>query len=220
MAAQFDSTTPYFIHSKSLTSTFTIKEAASATSAASTFFEPCHFLKNGKHITLIDGGIRENNPSKAALIDHCDRGLGIPELVLSIGTGQHLQTRDDLSKKPRGGMVGAFCEKWELVKDIITQYTDCEKNHQEMLSLSNGGLLNDYLRLNVRIADRIRLDEWKPCRRIDPATGKRQVVPGGETMLIMENATRAYLDDDIVKKNISRIGEKLVEARRERERLR
>jgi len=68
----------------------TLREAARATSAAPTYFEPVRAVdpQTGERLSLVDGGVYANNPSLCALAEVRRRGLpGAPRLV-SLGTGE------------------------------------------------------------------------------------------------------------------------------------
>jgi len=68
----------------------TLREAARATSAAPTYFEPLRAVdpRTGERMSLIDGAVFANNPSLCALAEVRRRGLpGAPRLV-SLGTGE------------------------------------------------------------------------------------------------------------------------------------
>ena len=80
-----------------------IWEAARATSAASTFFEPieigphrevCVNLSHKKqylirrHQTFVDGALRRNNPIREANKESRDIWPGEERLIISIGTGR------------------------------------------------------------------------------------------------------------------------------------
>lgn len=67
-------------------------EAARATSAAPTYFEPAlvHNLTSGKAEALIDGGVFANDPALAAVFEARKLGMADEELnILSLGTGQN-----------------------------------------------------------------------------------------------------------------------------------
>lgn len=71
---------------------FTMADAARATSAAPTYFEPAlvHPVGGGEPSALIDGGVFAVNPSMCALAEvaHAGRSDEI-ELLASLGTGSH-----------------------------------------------------------------------------------------------------------------------------------
>jgi patatin-like phospholipase/acyl hydrolase len=71
---------------------FLMRDAARATSAAPTYFEPARVRaqKGTPHVALVDGGVYANNPSACALVEAiCDFGQHPDDIVLlSLGTGQ------------------------------------------------------------------------------------------------------------------------------------
>jgi uncharacterized protein len=69
---------------------FTMADAAHATSAAPTYFEPARVRDVGevKTYTLVDGGVFATNPAMCALAEVSRAGkLGEVDLLLSLGTG-------------------------------------------------------------------------------------------------------------------------------------
>jgi predicted acylesterase/phospholipase RssA len=66
-----------------------MREAARATSAAPTYFEPAQFRVAGQKLALIDGGVFVNNPAMSA---YSEARRLFPEetafLIVSLGTGQ------------------------------------------------------------------------------------------------------------------------------------
>ena len=63
-------------------------EAARATSAAPTYFEPARLEWSDDGGTLIDGGVFVNSPSVSAYAEACKLFPGEPIVVLSLGTGE------------------------------------------------------------------------------------------------------------------------------------
>jgi patatin-like phospholipase/acyl hydrolase len=69
---------------------FTMADAAHATSAAPTYFEPARVsdVAGARTYTLVDGGVYATNPAMCALAEVSRAGkLGEVELLLSLGTG-------------------------------------------------------------------------------------------------------------------------------------
>ncbi|MGH6915261.1 MAG: patatin-like phospholipase family protein, partial [Geminicoccales bacterium] len=65
-------------------------EAARATSAAPTYFEPARVtnLTSGKAMTLVDGGVYANNPSVCAFVEGLKMGATAQSMILvALGTG-------------------------------------------------------------------------------------------------------------------------------------
>lgn len=71
---------------------FLMRDAARATSAAPTYFEPARIqpVGGGDHVSLVDGGVYANNPAACALVECiCDFGANATDVVmLSLGTGE------------------------------------------------------------------------------------------------------------------------------------
>ena len=63
-------------------------QAARATTAAPTYFEPATLTWSGDSGTLIDGGVYINSPSVSAYAEACKLFPGEPIAVLSLGTGE------------------------------------------------------------------------------------------------------------------------------------
>ena len=71
---------------------FTMADAAHATSAAPTYFEPVRVTDVAGHdtYTLVDGGVFATNPAMCALVDVAQDGsTGGVDVLLSLGTGEH-----------------------------------------------------------------------------------------------------------------------------------
>jgi len=65
-----------------------MREAARATSAAPTYFEPLQLKVGGKLLTLVDGGVFINNPAVSAYAEAKKLFPGEDILVVSLGTGE------------------------------------------------------------------------------------------------------------------------------------
>jgi len=70
-------------------------QAARATSAAPTYFEPAYIenlrSKNREHSAFIDGGVFANDPGMAAVIEGKKQGWHEDDLfIVSLGTGRHI----------------------------------------------------------------------------------------------------------------------------------
>jgi patatin-like phospholipase/acyl hydrolase len=74
------------------TKDFLMRDAARATSAAPTYFEPARVqpLGGGDQVSLVDGGVYANNPAACALVECiCDFNANPTDVVmLSLGTGE------------------------------------------------------------------------------------------------------------------------------------
>ena len=71
---------------------FLMRDAARATSAAPTYFEPAKIDTDGplEHLVLVDGGVYANNPAACALVEaFCKFGAQPEDVILvSLGTGE------------------------------------------------------------------------------------------------------------------------------------
>lgn len=75
---------------------FSMRDAAHATSAAPTYFEPVRIERGAGHLALVDGGVFAVNPGMCAYAEALGRDFaarpadeGVPDLVmLSLGTGE------------------------------------------------------------------------------------------------------------------------------------
>jgi patatin-like phospholipase/acyl hydrolase len=65
-----------------------MREAARATSAAPTYFEPAKLTANGQTFALCDGGVFANNPAMSAYAEARRRHPKAEIRVVSVGTGQ------------------------------------------------------------------------------------------------------------------------------------
>lgn len=117
----------------------TIWEAARATSAAPTFFEPL-ILPSDNNSQWVDGGLIVNNPAEQ-ILQEVKKLWGEPEqrfdlkrigLFLSIGTG----VAEDISLQ--GGFLNDISTRMRLpstlLKAIVTRTFDCEGVNQKMYS--------------------------------------------------------------------------------------
>lgn len=130
-----------------------IWEAARATSAASTFFEP---VEIGPYKELfVDGALRRNNPIREADKESRDLWPGAERLIISIGTGS----------APGGSALGDLYSLAQRLKDIVT---DSEQTCQDFESANEAMLAGNRLfRFNVYhgLAD-VGLEEYKAANLI------------------------------------------------------
>lgn len=200
-----------------------------ATTAAPFYFEMITQDVNGETKSFKDGGIRENNPSGAALSEFralyegkADR----PALLLSVGTGKPDQNQDGFASAYPGPLgripfVSKFLEKRAIVQNLLIRYTDGEKQHHFMREHAQGEH-TWYKRLNVSEGlESMPLDDWKKGEY----SGKSNVA-GGASLTRMEDVTTKYLDreyepsvDSYAPPSIMlrQAAEKLVRQRRARE---
>jgi uncharacterized protein len=87
---EIETRTPFFFKSwRDETKTLMMRQAARATSAAPTYFQPALVLAEDKRLALIDGGVFINNPAMSAYAEARRVFPGETDLlVVSLGTGQ------------------------------------------------------------------------------------------------------------------------------------
>jgi hypothetical protein len=143
-------------------------EAALATSADPTFFEPV--LING--VPYVGAGRRRNNPTAQAITEAQklwpERAIGC---LLSIGTGLEnaIQLSDWSGSESYSWFVDALAPKGSYGLDVVANYcvdslTSCEKIHHDVCSELPGRIVVDqnYFRWNVpRVLSAIGVEEWK-----------------------------------------------------------
>lgn len=201
-----------------------------ATTAAPFYFEMVRAEVDGVEKAFKDGGIRENNPSGAALSEFHALYEGRahqPALLLSIGTGRPDQSQDGFAAAwpgPFGRLpfVSKFMEKRAVVQNLLIKYTEGEKQHHQMREHAHGEH-TWYKRLNVSHGlESMPLDDW-----IKGEWHGKTDVPGGASLSHMEGVTKAYLERDFdptidtyapPKRMLQQAAEKLVRQRRARER--
>lgn len=201
-----------------------------ATTAAPFYFEMIRAEIDGVEKSFKDGGIRENNPSGAALSEFHALYEGKapePALLLSIGTGQPDQSQDGFASAWPGPfgrlpLVSKFMEKRAVVQNLLIKYTEGEKQHHQMREHAHGEH-TWYKRLNVSQGlESMPLDDW-----IRGDWQGESDVPGGASLAHMEAVTEAYLKRSFDPRVDSyappqtmlvQTAEKLVRVRRARER--
>ena len=201
-----------------------------ATSAAPFYFEMVRHLVDGVERSFKDGGIRENNPSGAAISEFHALYEGKaeqPALMLSVGTGRPDQSQDGFASAWPGPfgrlpLVSKFLEKCAVIQNLLIKYTEGEKQHHQMREHAHGEH-TWYKRLNVTDGlQTMPLDDW---RRGD-WHGEPDVA-GGISLTHMEDATDRYLKRDFDQAvdsyappstMLRQAAEKLVRQRRARER--
>lgn len=169
-----------------------------ATTAAPFYFELIKAVVDDVEKSFKDGGIRENNPSGAALSEFLAMYEGrcnTPALMLSVGTGRPNQTLDGFSGSSLGKIpvVSKFLEKRAVIQNLLIKYTEGEKQHLTMRQYAQGEHLW-YKRLNVSKGfEDMPLDYWDKGDWEDPKTGKTTTVNGGKSLTRMEEATQTEL---------------------------
>ena len=206
-----------------------IWEVTRATSAAPFYFKMLEVEVDGLHKSFKDGGIRENNPSGAALSEFhslFDGRADYPALMLSIGTGRPDQTQDGFASAWPGpfgniSIVRQALEKRAVLQNLLIKYTEGERQHTQMREHARGEH-TWYKRLNVSDGlQNMPLDEWVK----GDWQGQKNVL-GGASLTKMEVATEKYLKRDFEPKvdsyappltMLRQAAEKLVRQRRARE---
>ncbi|KAK3646166.1 hypothetical protein LTR22_014378 [Elasticomyces elasticus] len=200
-----------------------------ATSAAPFYFEMVEHEVEGVMKSFKDGGIRENNPSGAAISEFHALYEGRaeePALLLSVGTGRpdttHTDGFADTWPGPFGRLpiVAKFLEKRAVVQNLLIKYTEGEKQHHQMREHAHGEH-TWYKRLNVSAGlEGMPLDDWRS------GEFNGQIVPGGASLSHMQEATGQYLERDFDQDvdsyappsvMLRQAAEKLVRQRRARE---
>jgi hypothetical protein len=179
-----------------------IWQVTRATSAAPFFFKMLEADFGNKNKTgFKDGGIRENNPSYAAYSEHASLqgDEHEPALLLSVGTGRPNTKNDGFASVWPGPfgkvpLLQKWSEKFAVFKNVLIKYTEGEDRHKMMRTIARGEH-RWYKRLNVDegLQD-MPLDEWEEGVWTNSATGITKKVPGGKSLVKMENVTKAYLD--------------------------
>lgn len=214
-----------------------IWEVTRATSAAPFYFEVLEAMVEGEKRVFKDGGIRENNPSRAAWNEFHSLYEGRranPALLLSVGTGRADQSQDGFAATWPGPfrqvpLFRRLVEKFSILPNLLVKFTESELVH-EVLRGYTGGEHTWYKRLNVSSGlENMPLDHWVkgPHKASSVGGDEAKVVPGGATLTKMEVETEKYLarefdqelDDYAAPKvMLSQVAEKLVRQRRARAR--
>ncbi|KAK5135717.1 hypothetical protein LTR08_004703 [Meristemomyces frigidus] len=199
-----------------------------ATSAAPFYFEMISHEVDGVTKSFKDGGIRENNPSGAALSEFHALYEGItdqPALLLSVGTGRPDHSQDGFASTWPGlgrlPLVSKFLEKRAIVQNLLVKYTEGEKQHLQMREHAHGEH-TWYKRLNVSHGlENMPLDDWKH------GDWHGKPTPGGVSLTHMEASTEKYLGREFdpavdsyapPSRMLTQAAEKLVRQRRARAR--
>ena len=206
-----------------------IWEVTRATSAAPFYFKMLEVEIEGQYKSFKDGGIRENNPSGAALSEFHSLYEGCsenPALLLSIGTGRPDHSQDGFAAAwpgPFGNIpfIRTALEKRAVLQNLLIKYTEGEKQHAQMREHARGEH-TWYKRLNVTDGlQNMPLDNW-----VNGEWQGKKDVPGGASLTRMETVTAAYLAREFDAKidtyappstMLQQAAEKLVRQRRARE---
>ncbi|GAB7322978.1 hypothetical protein MBLNU13_g05508t1 [Cladosporium sp. NU13] len=206
-----------------------IWEVTRATSAAPFYFKMLEVEIEGQYKSFKDGGIRENNPSGAALSEFHSLYEGCsenPALLLSVGTGRPDHSQDGFAAAwpgPFGNIpfIRTALEKRAVLQNLLIKYTEGEKQHAQMREHARGEH-TWYKRLNVTDGlQNMPLDSW-----VNGEWQGKKDVPGGASLTRMETVTAAYLAREFDAKidtyappstMLRQAAEKLVRQRRARE---
>lgn len=206
-----------------------IWEVTRATSAAPFYFKMLEVEIEGQYKSFKDGGIRENNPSGAALSEFHSLYEGCsenPALLLSVGTGRPDHSQDGFAAAwpgPFGNIpfIRTALEKRAVLQNLLIKYTEGEKQHAQMREHARGEH-TWYKRLNVTDGlQNMPLDNW-----VNGEWQGKKDVPGGASLTRMETVTAAYLAREFDAKidtyappstMLRQAAEKLVRQRRARE---
>lgn len=178
-----------------------IWQVTRATTAAPFYFEMLKAVVNDIEMSFKDGGIRENNPSGAAISEfHAlyEGRASSPAILLSVGTGRPNQIHDGFAAPwpttvGRFPLVSKFLEKRAVVQNLLIKYTEGEKQHKQTREHAKGEH-TWYKRLNVSKGfEDMPLDHWEEGMWTDPTTGKEQRIHGGASLTKMEEAVEEEL---------------------------
>ncbi|KAF5629970.1 calcium-independent phospholipase a2 [Fusarium tjaetaba] len=148
---------------------FKIWEAARATSAAPTFFQP--FVHPETKRTYVDGALMHNNPVSLAYseVDKIWPGSLPPDIILSIGTGLVVDPKSGKMKtkhnsklqKIKGWIPRGYLMRIEAGLGIIQSSTSCHEAWKEFksMSVSDRRLRENCHRLNVGLKQRVEMDD-------------------------------------------------------------
>ncbi|KAF5590057.1 calcium-independent phospholipase A2 [Fusarium pseudoanthophilum] len=148
---------------------FKIWEAARATSAAPTFFQP--FVHPETKRTYVDGALMHNNPVSLAYseVDKIWPGSLPPDIILSIGTGLVVDPKSGKMKTKHNSKLEHFKRyiprgylmRIEAGLGIIQSSTSCHEAWKEFrnMSVTDRPLRQNCHRLNVGLKQRVEMDD-------------------------------------------------------------
>ncbi|KAG4284336.1 hypothetical protein FPRO06_08715 [Fusarium proliferatum] len=159
----------YFSREDEQSKDFKIWEAARATSAAPTFFQP--FVHPETKRTYIDGALMHNNPVSLAYseVEKIWPGSLPPDIILSIGTGMVVDPESGKMKIKQNSKLESL-KRWiprgyliriEAGLGIIHSSTSCHEAWKEFKSMSvtDRRLRQNCHRLNVGLKQRVEMDD-------------------------------------------------------------
>jgi len=164
-------------------------EAARATTAIPTYFEPITIGKPGTALRCIDGGFGQNNPVSQV----CEEASAIfpgrrVSCLISIGCGQtstiHIPIPGFLQR------AGIFSD--HVIRAAKQMAIDCEETHQKTArSFAEGPGI--YFRFNVeRGLEDVEFEEWKKINNISSHTKHYMMMQ--ETNRMLDSAVHALRD--------------------------
>ncbi|KAF4440845.1 calcium-independent phospholipase a2 [Fusarium acutatum] len=148
---------------------FKIWEAARATSAAPTFFQP--FVHPETKRSYVDGALMHNNPVSLAYseVDKIWPGSLPPDIILSVGTGMVVDPKSGKMKTKHNSKLESFKRyiprgylmRIEAGLGIIQSSTSCQEAWKEFKSMSvtDRRLRHNCHRLNVGLKQRVEMDD-------------------------------------------------------------
>jgi len=160
-----------------------IWEAARATSAAPTFFQPITIVEPKPSSSYVDGGLKYNNPSEIAMTEAERLWPEVTRFVLvSIGTGkQGLGTIPKVinskSKVPIFGTlvktkrgIEALAAIGKLGVDLCTASEEVHNRIYKAANSQNEYKRFPYFRFDIENVDTIELQEWKKLEELAEIT--------------------------------------------------
>lgn len=133
MAKRWDTGSPWVLHNirdgsyyQKYTKGYSVRKIVRASTAAPSFFRPEHIeVKPGVQGAFVDGGVTpHNNPALQMLMLATLKGFGLEWplgsenlLLLSVGTGTHIETRSPRSWKSRLAMMNGLTSLQMLMED-------------------------------------------------------------------------------------------------------
>ncbi|MGB9181179.1 MAG: CBASS cGAMP-activated phospholipase [Pyrinomonadaceae bacterium] len=140
---------------------FLMRDAARATSAAPTYFEPELIEEENTGYALIDGGIYANNPAMCALVDavrEFNRGMN-QVFMVSLGTGEQTHPLNYQTVKNWGVVNWA-----QTILSVVFQGVSSTAHYQTSQILNEVGKPNRYHRLQVNLPKGVYgLDNTSPA---------------------------------------------------------
>ena len=144
---------------------FLFRDAARATSAAPTYFEPAHIPIQGtsQFLTLVDGGVFANDPAMAALVEAIKFGWKIDEIeILSIGTGSQNRPYSYYEARHWSRLDWIDPRKGGPILSILMQGASSTTAYELGQMLNRPGGASPYTRINSDLSGNDELDDASP----------------------------------------------------------